>query len=266
MHRRAPDKEGKPGTRVARSYPLSGLLVCASCGSTMTINGSSDCKYYTCSAARQNREACSQNSSVPEEELRDQLAASLMRQFGTPRAVTYLRERLQAAQALARGDVQTELTALHARRARLRTEHANLLAGIREGRAVATLVAELERTEERLRVTDQDITAAEARAGEAAPLPDADAFLRAMLDLRTLLAQEGAEARQVLALLFPGEKLAVSITPDKHVTVRGELFPLGLTIKKQSKKAPTSGRSLSAGTCRPEVVAGAGFEPTTFGL
>ena len=103
----------------------------------MTINGPATRKYYSCAEARQNKAACSQSVSVPEEELRNQLAASLMRQFGTPRAVAYLRERLEASRQLGLSSATTELSALHAQHQRLETEHANLLTAIRQGRAVA---------------------------------------------------------------------------------------------------------------------------------
>ena len=82
-------------------------------------------------------------------------------------------------------------------------------------------------------------------------------------------------ARDALRLLLGEAKLRVMPSDiGKGVTVVGKLFPMGIFVAANKKTARTKGQRRSKfkpGTnpvseFRPKVVAGAGFEPTTFGL
>lgn len=83
--------------RVRRSYPLSGLLRCASCGGLMlTHGGDAERRYYGCAAAR-TRGTCANRVAVKESLLRSCLLDEIRTKLATPRTVHVRREAVSKA-------------------------------------------------------------------------------------------------------------------------------------------------------------------------
>lgn len=116
-------------------------------------------------------------------------------------------------------------------------------------------------TPDQLRALDQQISAAEARSGEA------DRAVQAAAPGFAQLVQSVASAKQVLAALGPGEALLMTTLPK---TRRGWNFllrdgritaaPVGLDTKQVEKLVATVRASVDSGNASKPYAAGAAFE------
>jgi hypothetical protein len=179
--------------------------------------------------------------------LQDRVLQAIAEQILVPENIAQVAER---AVDLAEEAVDTQADA--ERLAELDRQTANLVRlapDVGHFRAQAQLLVELEREAEALR----------ARVAVRRPFDRATAHAKAeatVSDLRGLINGSAEEMRSALARLLGDDRIVVE--PDQ------EGFRLsGTAVLDLDARTPSSGPGME---CRNSVVAGVGFEPTTFGL
>ena len=230
------DSGRKPVNRGASSpYLLSGLLKCGACGAKMIIvSGGGRGARYGC-PQHFNRKACSNEVTMRHEALENALLNGLQTEVLEPQAVDYLVTKLFKAQQQERASNQTEL-----RVRQLRAEVDRTVAAITAMGHSDALIASLRGKEAELR----ELSTAQ-QTGQVLSAEEIRRFIsNAVQDIPKLLAKSPKLAKAKLA---------------EHIeTIR---------LHPQSE-----GRSLAEGEWDllgnrgPVMVAGAGFEPATFGL
>ncbi len=232
-YRRVPGK-GK------RLYPLSGILRCAHCSNLLSVTGGvEDRRYYRCSGAV--RGDCELRSCLRESIVRTRIIGAIRDRFAA-RTTRELLEQLieDESKALENGDERKQLTA---RLARNETKARRLVDAIAEGDSPTIVLATL-RDLERC-IADDRRALASRSPRRAFRVPN----LRDLLsELDALFAGPAETVRTSLAKLLDGGRIDVRREDDGKHYARGALLPAVLL-----------GREVT-------WVAGAGFEPTTFGL
>ena len=230
------DSGRKPVNRGASSpYLLSGLLKCGNCGAKMIIvSGGGRGARYGC-PQHWNRKACPNEVTMRHEALESALLNGLQTEVLGSQAVDYLVTKLLKAQNQERASNQTEM--------RVRQLHAEVdrtVAAITAMGHSDALIASLRNKETELR----ELSAAK-QTGPVQSTEELRAFIsNAIQDIPKLLAKSPKLAKAKLA---------------EHIqTVR--LHP------ESEGRFLAEGEWDLLGNRGPVMVAGAGFEPATFGL
>ncbi|MFP4271322.1 MAG: recombinase family protein [Alphaproteobacteria bacterium] len=250
-------------------YLLSGRLKCGACGGAYTIR---DRHNYRCGRHKKSgASVCAQTAKVNRRDAEARVMHALSSALLSPTYVDAFRAELarslddgRNAPADARAKLERELAEREAKIARL-------LDQLEEGVAVDRL---------RARLTEHEARLAELRAELAAPVEvDVDAFLRDALDdvavvyRRQIAAlvnevERGDAAPEVFELVR-GLVDEVVVHPAGNtateLVVRGDLAGI-LRLCAQEDAAPEGRRSSFGDLVQLSVVAGVGFEPTTFRL
>lgn len=233
-YRRGSVKHNAPGTRT--SYPLSGLLYCAACGSTMVITGGSSAKYYICAGAKQRR-TCPNRLSVREDVARRSIFDAIRQQLVTPNAIDYLRKRI--AERL--GELtRTANRELDERRARLeRTEQriAGLVTFLADGDRSEYVVSALRDLEAQALTEKREIDAIVARSQTPVQLPTADQVLDRALDLERTLAADPVRAREALRRLLVDGRITLEPGADGPYIATFTFLPMVLVVGESAGAA-----------------------------
>jgi site-specific DNA recombinase len=236
------------GGRPARSL-FGGLLRCATCGgSIIAINA----RAYGCSVRKdRGSTVCSNAATTPREAVDAQLLAAVRKDFESPNTLAEFSQSVRALVAdhgrEARGpamEAQRRLTAVDKELARL----VDALGQIGFSPAVAERLRSLE--VERTSLATQAAPVEEFDVNEIVARVLAD-YRAAMLNLQRCLHEEPdrERTRELLRLILG----PVTLVRDAD----------GVTWAQTTNPAE---QLLAAGGVSLTVVAGAGFEPTTFGL
>lgn len=225
----------RPGGGQAK-YLFSGLLRCGVCGGAFVIV---DRDHYGCAARKDGGEhACSNSLKVRRATVEQVLLAgvknALLNEDGFRRFESECREIMKSM----RPDPELARRKL----SRARQERDNIIAALKAGIITPTVKATLEETEERVREAEEELRSI-ARFEPSQMLPRAREIYR---DLVTRLdsVEDVSVAREALRELI-GE---VTLTPENGA-LTAEIQSAGL-----------------AGALQIALVAGEGFEPSTFGL
>ncbi len=220
-------KRGGPGR--PPKYLLSGLLRCGECGGPLAMI---DAVAYGCSVAKQ-RGTCTSRLRLPRRDAEAALVAGVQEQLLSAEAFAAFRRAYAAAMKRQQPDTRGPQQRLAAAE-RVRE---NLLAALRAGIITPSTKAELERAE-------ADVAAAQAeleRARVAAParlLPHLEQRWKAIVATLAQRARDIPAAREALR-----ELIGQATVRNENGAILAEIAP-----------------------CPINVVAGAGFEPATFGL
>ena len=243
-----------------RVYPLSTLIRCGICGGPMVIEKTQKPR-YRCDASRGNGGSCDNSRTVMEEALREAFTSAMLRYFDRPEVVAHLIETARAELARVQRTVPDERAEAETALATTRAKIDNLVDLASTGTAPASIlekIRELEVLAGRQERRAQELGAALGAFDAPAP-EDVVARIR---DLGALFDRSPKDAREALKqLLDDGIQLHPLENGDYRArwTVRGgALFFAGTT------KPPASTEGFEERTTL--WVAGAGFEPTTFGL
>ena len=231
----AASRAGKTG-RNSR-YLLSGLLKCSECGSNLVVV---DSRAYACSGYINGR-VCANGRYVRRDKLERALLADIQAGLLEPDLVAEMTRMARQARRGRKDDTP-------ARIARLEQEVGNIVAAISQGMLSPALRQRLHDAESEL----QRLRTAPKPASLEAILPKLPEMIRAHVrDLAGLARREPVRAR--IALQQTLETDLITIRPavaGRHVVAEYGLAPV----------------QLMTGTSPESVVAGAGFEPATFGL
>lgn len=240
---------------------FSGLLKCGECGANLIIatgGGTHRHPKYACSR-RFNRGGCENDLYIRRDDLEDMMLKNLQEKVLSPEAVEYAiaeyREQLGTALKALTGD----LAEMRQRKTRIEAEVSRLVAAVSEVGHSKALLQELARKEVELQaITDRLLSdsqeSIEARIGEIRTL-----VMSGIENLRNLLREDTAMARTEL-LKHSGEIRMTPHTGVKHrfYIAEGNWDLLG--------REPIVDQRRQCDDWRLRMVAGVGFEPTTFGL
>jgi site-specific DNA recombinase len=244
----APREESKHLTRGGPKYLFSGLLRCGLCGSSFVIIGGTDAqRAYGCSSHKWGGEAaCSNGISVRQTIVESRLLAPIKSDLLNPEMIAELRRRVtrklaERPKAVDNGN----------RIGELRNQVANLTDAIASGLlrtspAIADRLAAAETELSRL------LAEAEQPKASVVDLPAQlmRRYRKLVADLENILGKEPARARAALRQIC-GE---IKVLPHQS----GEYLVAQVGLSQALLKAAVGFEKF--------VVAGAGFEPATFGL
>ncbi|MDW4551738.1 recombinase family protein [Defluviimonas sp. D31] len=254
----APRIEGARRTR----YLLSGLLACGCCGAGYIMISDSR---YGCSAAR-NRGTCTNRRSIKRAEVEERVLAGLKDRLMAPELVEeflaeYQREAQKERQQAraARGGLEREL-------ARVEREIANVVTAITQGMFHPAMKAQMDRLE----AQKAEMGARLAAVPEPDPValhPGLYEVYRAKVEaLAEALNQDDARAGAAEILRGLIEKIVIHPTKDgNRLELYGELGAI-LSLCGEGKATNADAHAGGVGVRQVTVVAGVGFEPTTFRL
>ena len=238
-------------------FLLSGLLTCATCGGGFTIRAKDR---YGC-ATRGRQGTCTNSRTIPRQELERRVLDGLQRSLLTPELVAEFISEYQREWNRLQSERGRETARRHRRLADVKRRIAGLVDGIERGIITAT-------TKERLEILEAEKTELEQMPAEQS-LPSihpnlAEMYRGKVVRLEQELAdpEVAADAKSLLRSMIS----AIVVTPgakrgEVELELQGELAGvLALAQGKQNE----DGTMLSR--VQLSVVAGVGFEPTTFRL
>ena len=249
----------KPGG--GPKHLLSGLLVCGQCGRPMVVN---DSRNYACSTYRNSgKAACSSSVLVRRDRAEDRILPDLLAELREPKwqkAFEVAVQKVLAAKRKGKGAVSEE-AARERRTAQLRAEVGNLVEAIAAGgrKASPSLLDRLSAAEIELGQLE-----AEARARKAAPGAEVTRLLPRVLErFSGLLAEFPARARRSPRDIALVRQSLRTLLEDGVIRIEAEE---GSPVAVYSVSGRAILKAVGAETAFDSVVAGAGFEPATFGL
>ena len=264
---------GPLATRKRPQYLLSGLLECGVCGGGFAKVNT---QRYGCANARnKGASVCSNTKTIPREKLEEAVLSALQTHLLQDELVeVFCAEYTRHKNALLKAQDRA-LNSYRAELERLAKERENIIDAIKAGVSGALVKDDLERVAAR----QEELQALlETAPEEPRPLLHpamARRYREEVRALRSLLTQRdgNGEAREIVRSLI--EKIVLSPVKGKKdlsLDLYGDLAGI-LSVAAQEKtmkhKRKRPGRNASNDNIsRPSVklVAGAGFEPTTFGL
>jgi site-specific DNA recombinase len=243
-----------------RARILSGVLRCAACGSRMHTVGRAGFRYYMCSAAKSGQKCTSRKAIVAE------VADDLV--------VDHIRQRLEASVDEVLSILDEEIRAWAAGR----TEQSDALRkGIdRRAKQIATAVAALLESpsaavRDRLRTLEGEQAAAVQElatfAADAPKLPTARQLYERIRELTDVHSVPTEVARERIRSLSGDGSIFCAPEADGSFRLKWHLQPGALFEAENENPAASAGEGAKGGiVVSTRLVAGAGFEPTTFGL
>jgi site-specific DNA recombinase len=229
-------KSGRVSRGAHSAHLLSGLLICSECGGTLiVISGTGKYTTYGCSRAF-NRAACSNRARVKEAHLEQKLFAQLHIAFNAPEVLDSLVASLSQFQGeLLAGTESAE------RIRELEAQLHNLIGELAQIGGSQALRAGIREREKELR----SLQALKSNHKELSPAEIGKKVREALKDIPALFKVDPLLAKAKLAEHL--DRIAMYPQPDGTYLADGEWDLLGAGFA-------------------PQMVAGAGFEPATFGL
>ncbi|MEE4209680.1 MAG: recombinase family protein [Parvularcula sp.] len=245
-----------------RKYLLSGLLECGLCGGKLTIAGSGRRKRYYCSNSKEKgRAVCTGMPGLLQEDAEEVILGGLREELMKEAAYEKFRQDFVAHLESAARELGDDLRMRDHMIREKEKEQANYMRAVELGAMNASLIEKLNTVGEQIEKLRADREALMPRPIE---LPtDLPAFYHQHVDdiVRTLSGEEvagraGDELRRLIERVVVRHDAELGHT----VEIEGELAAmLGAADRKNAA-------SYEAAACSLKLVAGVGFEPTTFRL
>jgi site-specific DNA recombinase len=252
-------RTGRNSIATRAVYPLSGLLHCAACGAPMTIfGGTRTAKRYRC-AYQVQRGTCDNALSVREDVARRCIVDGVKARLLRPEGLAFVRQEMARRMGELNRGLDAELKERRARLARTEDKIRGLVEFIATGDRSDYVVSTMRDLEAHAKQEKAAIAELVRQARQPIALPSLDALTAAVGDLDALLAEDPIGGRTALHRLFQGGRIDLDPQPDGVYLARSKLLPLAAIAGKQLGET-TGPRRYNEG------VAGAGFEPATFGL
>ena len=240
---------------------LTGLLRCGSCGGGFAAVGKD---YLACSAARKLR-TCSQKKSFRRGLLEDAVLDLLRDRLMQPEAVA----AFVKAYAI---EANTQLGSATADRGRLTSERATLVRkldglydAIADGLRTPGLKVKLEEMEARIMLLDQELATPEPSPVRFHPNLS-ELYRRKVVELSSTLADPEIRTQALEIIRSLIEAVTVIIDEDRISRELEGAITKMIGVAQNEKSPHGSGLDVDIAHRSVKVVAGVGFEPTTFRL
>ena len=272
---RQKDLDSRPSGLWHRNRPrylLSGLLRCGVCGGGYAkINAS----HYGCAASKNKGESvCANRKTIKREVLESKILSALQTHLMRDDLLEiFCEEYTRTLNALRRAQ-DSALREAKAEKEKLSKERANILKAIREGIGAKLVKDDLERIAARLEALEDEIKQGSTEARPLLHPAMARRYREEVAALRETLSRSGGQGEAAEHLRGLIEKIVLTPHPgreDLQIDLYGDLA--GILSMAASKKADQKRERLrnAVNDNIPEpsksvLVAGAGFEPATFGL
>jgi len=252
-------REGGANT-ARRVYPMSTLIRCGICGGPMVIEKTQKPR-YRCDASRGNGGICENSRTVMEDALREAFTSAMLRYFDRPEVVAHLIEASKTELARAQNSVPDQKAEAQKALAESRGKIDNLVDLASRGAAPATILNKIRELEALANKQERHLQELGA-ALEPLDAPRPEDVVARIRQLGALFDKSPKDAREALKHLLD-DGIQLHPLENGHYRARwtvrgGALFFAGTT------KPPASTEGFEERTTL--WVAGAGFEPTTFGL
>ncbi|MBK1637182.1 recombinase family protein [Rhodovulum adriaticum] len=247
-----------------RKYLLSGLLRCGLCGGTLTVAGSGKTRRYYCANAKEKGPAVCKGmtgikQNLAEETVINGLQHELMQDWAYERFRTQVAQHLKE-QSRAASDEQRLYERLISEK---ETTRGNLMTALKRGLIDDESIAEVNELNaelKRLRAKLDGLTP------EPVVLPDdlPQRWQAYVAGLVRTLSQEEIVGRAADALHTLLDRVSVHPHPEDR---RGHIVEIeGDIVQMLMAAHPEARAGYDAARCSLKLVAGVGFEPTTFRL
>ncbi|MBT2970532.1 MAG: recombinase family protein [Candidatus Thiodiazotropha sp. (ex Ctena orbiculata)] len=269
-------RSGHLGTRKRPQYLLSGLLVCGACGGGFSKINS---ERYGCSAARNKGDSvCENRKTIKRSELESTVLNALQSHLMRDDLVQVFCEEYTRHMNSLRAAQNSSLARYKAEATKLARERENIIQAIKDGVPADMIKDELER------VTSRQSELTELMKDQSTePQPFlhpamAHRYQEEVAALRKALTeQQAGEAREHVRALI--EKIVLTPRADRDdlsIDLYGDLAgilkismrnkPMKFKGNKEKRLEPMTANDNHNFEPSVQLVAGAGFEPTTFGL
>jgi site-specific DNA recombinase len=262
-HKIEPDAKGRPDlpkvhTRRRPKYLFSGLTRCSCCGGGFSQISAT---LIGCSTAR-NKGTCDNRLNIRRDELEARVLTALRTKLVDPELFAHFCEVFTQEMNRLRMEARSGIGSAEAEIAKIDRELARLLTAIKAGGPIEAVVEDMKRLEQR----KSELRSFLAEADEPPPMLHPSMALQYRKRVQQLYEalQGDDEARQVEAadtLRTLVNQIILTPAGDRlEIDVQGDLAGI-LAISAQSKNPA----ALATGA-QVKMVAGVGFEPTTFRL
>jgi len=238
---------------------LGGLITCGTCGGAVTAVNA---KKYGCSHHKDRGPAVCENSTlIRRDKLESAILSLLQEELLTPEAISGFIFEVEKALNEGNEEKHSELERLKNKALSLTNEIENLLDAVAAG-SFKLVEKRLSQTEKDLLEIEEKILFLDAEnEPDLTSIPNvAGAYRESVADLRSTLSGHIPEARNIIQELLE----EITISTESHEGIRIEIKSNYLNLIRKVR------HNSGSGAVEPEVflkvVAGAGFEPTTFGL
>ena len=246
-----------------RKYLLSGLMSCGQCGGNLTVAGSGKARRYYCANAKEKgASVCTGMRGLKEADAATSILSGLKTGLMQDEAYADFRDRF-LARTKAQEEERGKMLKMHNQNIRqLENKIANIVRSVEDGDAPTSLKKRLKELE-----TDLEAACIKRDAFTPEPItlpPDLPAFYRAHIeDLIGTLSDEDVAGRASDELHGWIDTVVVDWDAEAKVhrlELRGEL------LKMLNATRPAGDAGLVECESSLKLVAGVGFEPTTFRL
>ena len=245
-------------TGAGPKYLFSGLLKCAQCGANFVVV--SAYQYGCGSNVNGGKNACANTLRVSRALVEQKLLAGIKRDLFHPAAIEEFKRETTRLLAEHRRAKRPDTDALRRDLAKVEKAVERIVEAIKDGALVAELKAEMPKLEaERARLLAELNVDTRELDRVAEMLPRAmDTYRELVEDLGAATQREVARARSQIKHMLGGEVRLVPAEDRSHLVAELAGDYAGLLR--------LAGGKAVAGLSKINVVAGVGFEPTTFGL
>ena len=260
-----PKEGGVPLNRLhRRSYLLSGLVTCGCCNGPMAINNG---PAYSCSN-RRRKGNCSNSFSVGREELENRVLVGIKNELLQTEYVDHFIAEFEKELRRLQSTVKPEIDALTKKRAKASRAIKNLIEAIKVGKASELLFDELDEQRQQVEALDVSISRiqSEQNSGEIPNREPSTEYWAAIDRLHDGITDPATKsaAMKILRSLIEGIVVGGDDDDPERITLSGDA---GFLIENiQALKAENPDHDDGSGLSMLSVVAGVGFEPTTFRL
>jgi site-specific DNA recombinase len=252
--------ETRGATRHRTSYLFSGILVCGACDGPMTISGGSSCRYYSC-ATNRTKGTCSNRRAIKEPIARTRILDAIRERLTSPDGIAHVRQGVAEYLRDYSKNLEADIKERRERIQRTEGQIRGLIDFIAQGDRSHYVVKTLGDLEKYVLAEKATVSKLLDEAREPLRLPSVDEVASRAYELDARLSQDPQGGRARLIRWLRDGKLTVETGPDGKPYARGALLPLTILAEAENTKPAKdlAGRYT-------HIVAGAGFEPATFGL
>ena len=245
-------------------YLLSGILACSLCGAPMSMEGGTSARYYRCQTYKTKR-LCSNDRSVREDVTRTKILAAIRDHLLSPEGIAHTRKRVAEELRDYSNKLAAELRDRRERLARTEDKMRGLVDFIATGDRSEYVVSTLHDLETFTRQEREALAEMQRASHEPLRLPSIDEVCAQVADLDARVAQEPEAGREQLRRWLKGGVIRIGPANDGAIVAEGEILPMMVISDGGGRKGNYAKPGVMVSRSST-VVAGAGFEPATFGL